>query len=139
MSDIAANKQAVQGSIQTVWREGNLAALPDFWTEDCLNHAQPGPDNVGLVVLRAYHEQFLVALSALSDVQIDVLQQIAEADRVVTHLIMRAEHTGPFLGFAPTGRSVSLATIRIDRLQAGKIAEHWSVADMAGLMQQLQG
>jgi predicted SnoaL-like aldol condensation-catalyzing enzyme len=25
-----------------------------------------------------------------------------------------------------------------DRFQDGKIAEHWSVADMAGLMQQLQ-
>jgi predicted ester cyclase len=31
-----------------------------------------------------------------------------------------------------------LATIRIDRLAAGRIAEHWSVADMAGLMSQIQ-
>ncbi|MFN6455887.1 MAG: ester cyclase [Nostoc sp. EfeVER01] len=28
--------------------------------------------------------------------------------------------------------------IRIDRVQDGKIAEHWSVSDAAGLMQQLQ-
>jgi len=33
---------------------------------------------------------------------------------------------------------VALATIRIDRIQGGKIAEHWSVADVAGLIQQLQ-
>lgn len=133
------NKQVIQNSIKTVWINQNIDALPDFWTEDCINHAMPeGADNCGLAVLRAYHEQFGTALGNLSDVRIDILQQIAETDRVVTQILMRARHTGPFLGVAPTGRNVSLTTIRIDRLQGDKIAEHWSVADMAGLMQQLQ-
>jgi predicted ester cyclase len=37
-----------------------------------------------------------------------------------------------------TGRTAPLATIWIDRLRDGRIAEHWSVADMAGFMQQLR-
>ena len=41
------------------------------------------------------------------------------------------------MGHKPTGKTVTLDTIRIDRVEAGKIAEHWSVADMAGLMQQI--
>ncbi len=39
-----------------------------------------------------------------------------------------------------TGRFslVEVASIRIDRFEGDKIAEHWSVADMAGLIEQLK-
>jgi predicted ester cyclase len=133
------NKQLILDFIKIVWVNQDVNALPDFWTADCINHAMPeGADNRGLAALRAYHEQFGAAFSAFSDMRIEILQQVAETDRVVTQLLTRAQHTGPFLGIAPTGKNALLRTIRIDRLRSGKIAEHWSVADMAGLMQQLQ-
>lgn len=138
MTNTEANKQKVRDSIQAVWVKRNLAVLPEFWSEDCINHAMPpGTDNRGLGLLHAYHEQFFIALSALSDIQIEIMQQVAEADKVVTQMTTRANHTGAFMGYAPTGKIVTLDTIRIDRLEAGKIAEHWSVADMAGLIEQL--
>lgn len=136
--DAEAGKELVRDSIQIIWMERNLAALPNYWTEDCINHAMsPGADNRGLGPLHTYHEQFLVALASVSSIQIDIVQQVAEADRVVTQLTTRMRHTGTFMGHAPTGKTVALDTIRIDRLEAGKIAEHWSVADIAGLMQQM--
>ncbi len=138
MADLAANKRIVQHFIEAVWRGRDLPALPTFWTDDCVNHAMPGPHNRGLTALRAYHEQFFADFSAFSLVEIHIVQQVAEGDRVVTQMATRAAHTGPFYGVPPTGKDVSLATIHIDRLRAGKIAEHWSVADVAGLMQQLR-
>jgi predicted ester cyclase len=36
------------------------------------------------------------------------------------------------------GKRISTSVIRIDRVQDGKIVEHWSVSDAAGLMQQIQ-
>ena len=133
------DKQIVRAFIGAVWERRDLASLATFWTEDCVNHALPGPNNRGLVVLRAYHEQFFATFDAFSNVRIEIVQQVAEADRVVTQLTTRGEHSGPFSGIAATGRAVSLAAIRIDRLEDGKIAEHWSIADLAGCMQQLQG
>ena len=138
MSDATANKKVLGDFIQAVWREGNLDALPDFWTSDCVNHAAPEPDNRGLAALKTYHERFAAAFAAFSDVEIEIMRQIAEDDMVVTYLVMRATHAGPYFGLPPTGRIVSQATIRIDRLRDGKIAEHWSVADMAGLLRQIQ-
>ncbi len=132
-------KQIIRDFIQTVWVSGTLAALSSFWTEDCINHAMPGPENRGLAALVRYHEAFLTDFAAFTDIAIDVLQQVAEDDRVVTHLLTHATHTGAFFGSPPTGKHVALATIRIDRLRDGKIAEHWSIADVAGLMQQVQG
>lgn len=133
------NKQIIRNSIQTVWIDQDIDALPNFWTADCINHAMPkGADNRGLAVLRTYHEQFGAFLSAFSDVRIEILQQVAERDRVVTQLLTRARHTKPFMNVPPMGKDVSLSTIRIDRLEGGKIAEHWSVADVTDFMQQLQ-
>lgn len=124
------NKQVVADFIDAVWRKGELVKLPTFWTADCVNYADGGASNRGLDSLRSYHEQFGEAFAAFSDPSIEIVQQVAEADRVVTQMMTRARHR-------PSGKSVSVMTIRIDRLADGKIAEHWSVADMAGLMQQI--
>ena len=137
MTELDSNSQAVREFIEVVWEGRDLAALDRFWTSDCVNHAMPGSDNHGLEALRAYHQQFFADFSAFSGLQIEVVQQVAQDDRVVTQLLTRGDHTGPFYGVPPTGKRVALATIRIDRLVGGKIAEHWSVADVAGLMQQL--
>lgn len=133
------NKRRLREFVRSVWEERDLSALPTFWTADCVNHAAPGPGNVGLDALRAYHEGFLAGLlPAFSDPRIEYVQQVAEGDRVVSQMAFRAVHTGPVFGKPPTGRAVSLASIRIDRFEGGRIAEHWSVADMHGFMQQLQ-
>jgi steroid delta-isomerase-like uncharacterized protein len=137
MLDTDRNKHIIQNFIQVVWQAQDLAALKDFWTEDCINHAMPAPNNCGLSVLHTYHERFLVDFTAFSNLQIEILQQVAEGDRVVTHLTARGEHTEPFLELPPAGKWVEMPAIRIDRMQDGKIAEHWSVSDLAGLMQQL--
>ncbi len=133
------NKQRLREFVRVVWEARDLSALPAYWTADCVNHSAPGPGNVGLEAVRAYHEGFLANfLPAFSDPKIEYVQQVAEGDRVVSQMVFRAVHTGPVFGKPPTGRAVSLASIRIDRFVGGKIAEHWSVADMAGFMQQLQ-
>ncbi|MEH1847244.1 MAG: ester cyclase [Nostoc sp.] len=139
MSDINKNKQIIQNFIQVVWKGRNLAALKDFWTEDCINHAMPRSENRGLDALRVYHDSFFDDFfSAFPDIQIEIIQQVAEGNRVVTYIVSKGRHSGAFYGIPPTGKTISTSVIRIDRVQDGKIAEHWSVSDAAGLMQQLQ-
>ncbi len=134
-----SNKQVVRQFIDVVWMGGNLGALGRFWTAECVNHAAAAGRDVGLAALRSYHESFAAQLAAFSDVTISVVQQVADHDRVVTHLLTRARHTAEFAGIPATGRTVALVTIRIDRLEGDLIAEHWSVADLAGVVSQLQG
>jgi predicted ester cyclase len=122
-----------------VWGAGNLDALPDFWAENCVNHGAPEGSQNGLAAIRGYHEGFLTLYSTLSEMGLGVNRQIAEGDTVVTHMTTTGKHSGDFLGFSATGRTLSVDTMRIDRFENGKIIEHWSVTDMAGLMSQLQG
>jgi predicted ester cyclase len=130
MDALEANKRVVTNFVDAVWIQGEVARLAEFWTEDCVNHAALAGAEKGLAALKTYHEHFAAAFANFSDVKIQIEQQIAEHDRVVSQIQTTARHS--------SGKHVRLATIRIDRLASGKIAEHWSVADMAGLMEQLR-
>jgi predicted ester cyclase len=137
MTNQEKNKHVVSSLLDVVWRHGKLERLSDFWTSDCINHADPTAAS-GLEALHKYHASFSGVFSALSDVSLDIERQVAEGDLVTTQINMKARHTGDLFGIAASGREVELATIRIDRITNGKIAEHWSIADMAGFMQQLK-
>ena len=128
---VAELKQVVADMVERVWRQGRLDELERFWTGDCVNHAAPPGHRHGIEELRRYHETFAAGLADFEDVRIAIDDQVAEDDRVCTRLRTTARH-------APTGRPATLATIRIDRIESGRIAEHWSVADLAGLAAQLQ-
>ncbi|TYQ27761.1 ester cyclase [Pseudanabaena sp. UWO311] len=139
MSDTDKNKQIIQNFVRLVWNGRDLSVLKDFWTEDCVNHAMAGTDNRGLNALRIYHDSFFDDFfSAFPDIQIEIVQQVAEGDRIATYITSQGTHRGDFYGIPPTGKHISTSVIRIDRIQDGKIAEHWSVSDAASLMQQIK-
>lgn len=62
---------------------------------------------------------------------------VAAGDRVVTCGTFTATHLGSFQGLPPTGKQISLAVMHIDRVENGKIVEHWGQGDALGLMHQL--
>lgn len=64
-------------------------------------------------------------------------QVIVEGDKVVTCGTFTATHLGDFQGLPPTGKQIKLSIMHIDRVEDGKIAEHWGQGDALGLMQQL--
>jgi predicted ester cyclase len=136
MDQTTASKAVVLNFLQAVWGQGNLARLGDFWATDCVNHASTAP-NVGLEALHAYHASMMQMFSAFSEVDMKVLSQIAEDDRVVTHIQTTARHTGSFFGIEPTNKAISTYVIRIDQIKNGKIVAHWSVSDAGSIGQQL--
>jgi len=62
---------------------------------------------------------------------------IVAGDRVVTCGIFTATHLGEFQSLPPTGKQIKLSIMHIDRVEDGKIVEHWGQGDALGLMQQL--
>ncbi len=61
----------------------------------------------------------------------------AEGDKVVVRYRFTGTHSGPFLGVAPTGKTVSVQGIAIYRIAEGRIVEGWALSDTWGAMQQL--
>jgi predicted ester cyclase len=62
---------------------------------------------------------------------------IVAGDRIITCGTFTATHLGEFQGLPSTGKQISLSIMHIDRVEDGKIVEHWGQGDALGLMQQL--
>jgi predicted ester cyclase len=69
--------------------------------------------------------------------QVTIEDQIAEGDRVVTRWSGQSTHQGEFMGIPPTGKTVRVTSISIDRVAGGQIVESWWESDQLGMMQQL--
>jgi predicted ester cyclase len=77
-------------------------------------------------------------LSAFPDLRMDVEDLIVEGDKAVARVRATATHDGEFMGVPPTGKRVGIQLIDIMRFDGDGLAcEHWGVADMLSLMQQL--
>ncbi len=83
-------------------------------------------------------EQFGMSFySAFSEGKHDFNEVIVSNDKIVTCGTFTATHLGEFQGLPPTGKQISLSIMHIDRVEEGKIVEHWGQGDALGLMQQL--
>ncbi len=51
--------------------------------------------------------------------------------------VFQGTHQGEFHGVPPAGRPVSVAAMEVNRMADGKVAEHWVLLDLLGLMQQV--
>jgi predicted ester cyclase len=79
----------------------------------------------------------VVFTAGMPDYQIIPKDMIAEGNKVTLRFVMEGEHSGEFMGIAPTGRKVSVDGIIIYELENNKIINHWIQMDTVSLMQQI--
>jgi predicted ester cyclase len=76
--------------------------------------------------------------ASFPDVDMTVLDLVAEGDTVVGRFTCSATHQGDWLGHAPTGRRFeNVDEVSIFRIVNGKITSVWSLEDNLARMQQL--
>jgi steroid delta-isomerase-like uncharacterized protein len=127
-------KRVVRRNTEEVQSRGNFDLFEELFADDFVDHTpQPNttPDKDG--VRNLYH----ALRGAFPDFHADIHWQAADGDLVTTYKTYHGTHEGMFLGVPPTGRSVHFDTVDVMRVHEGKITEHWGVADLFSLMQQL--
>jgi predicted ester cyclase len=122
---------------QKMINERDLSLAPRFIAADSVHHEfgdvpsdfQSGP--------RAMAQFLSLYLRAFPDLRLTFEDALADRDRVVTRWRLEGTQDGPLMGFAPSGRRVSIEGIRIDRIENGKIAESWMQMDTMSLLEQI--
>jgi steroid delta-isomerase-like uncharacterized protein len=77
---------------------------------------------------------------AIPDLHMNVEDVFSTDDgRVAARTTLTGTQRGEFLGRAPTGRRATFAAITLYRIEAGRIAEAWSLVDWAGALRQFRG
>jgi ketosteroid isomerase-like protein len=119
-----SNDELVRRMISEVWNGERPDRLPEFWA---------GPT-------RAEAEQLhSVLVGAFPDLRITVEDTVADDDKVAARMTFRGTHRGSFRGIEPTGRPVEFSSIRIYRVEDGKVVQTWAEVDALGLLGQLRG
>jgi predicted SnoaL-like aldol condensation-catalyzing enzyme len=75
--------------------------------------------------------------TAFSNHEYELINHSVSGDIVWVHYRSTGEHTGAFMGHAPTGKKFSIDVIDVARIQNGKLVEHWGVPDRFALLMQL--
>ena len=129
---IATNKAIVRRYVEQVLNEKRHDLVEEFLTENIELHGS------GIVPgLEVVKQWFTTYATAFPDGHTIIEDVVAEEDRVVARTTFNGTQQGEMQGIPATGKSVSIPSITIFRLDNGKIAEGWLVSDNLGMMQQL--
>ena len=114
---------------------GELAAFGNLVADDFVEH-QGG---LGFPTTKEGMLDFFRALlTAFPGFQMHVEDLVADGDKAVARVRATGTQQGEFMGVPATGADVDVELIDIMRFDAaGLLCEHWGVADMLSLMQQL--
>ena len=74
---------------------------------------------------------------AFSNRNYELVNHAINGNMVWAHYSYSAEHTGPFMGHAPTHKKIEIDVMDIVKIEDGKITEHWGVPDRFAVMMQL--
>ena len=103
----------------------------DFVSHSALEGQEPGIDGVKQMVA--------MIGTAFPDLKVNIMDQIAEGDKVVTLYTDSGTHQGDFLGVPATGKKLAWMVTPTTVVVNGKITESGVSWDRWGLMQQLEG
>ena len=128
-----ANKELVTRYYDEVLNQRNLAALDDLLAPDFASWLPDGT-RLGRV---EYRDAVLASHEAFPDLVVEVLDQLAEGDKVATRWRASGTHRGPFAGIPATGRPVTITAMHLHRVADGKLTDHWEEIDVLRLLRQL--
>jgi predicted ester cyclase len=127
------NRRVVERLIASVFVNHDLSVLDEIMRDDYIQHndiAEQG--KAGFIAL--FKQTFI----AMPDFRYQINRLVAEDDYVVAYCTTSGTHNGgDWLNFPPRGGKLHFDVVDIFRVQDGKIAEHWDVADRLTLFSQL--
>lgn len=116
------NKALMRRIYEEMWNRADLSRAAEIFAQ---------PEGVERFV-----RQFLLAFP---DLQHTLEEMIEEGDRVAVRFTASGTHTGQWLHFEPTGKSILYTGVTLARISGGRIIEHHTWWDKAGLTEQIAG
>lgn len=128
------HKATIQLFIEEVFNKGNLNVLHELLHPD-YRYASPTEKMESPQELAGFVAVFG---AAFPDLNIKILDQVSEANTVVTRIRLSGSHQADYFGIPPTGKSVDVEGCVFSRFVDGLIAEEWEILDQLTLLQQLE-
>jgi steroid delta-isomerase-like uncharacterized protein len=126
------NKRIAREFFERIWNQKDESAIDAFIPE---NAGGNGADfGIGREGFRAVWKQWH---AAFPDLHFELIDFVAENDKVLTRWIVTGTHSGEFLGAPATGNKVRAEGMSLDRIENGLVAEGFDGWDNIGFRRQL--
>jgi steroid delta-isomerase-like uncharacterized protein len=124
---------------QRIWVEGlnrgDVSAADTVFAPDCVFHFTGLPEPLRNV---SDWKGFVgVMLKAFPDLHFTMKEQVIQGESVAHRWSATGTHTGPLGAAPPTGKSVAVDGLIIDRVVDGKVQERWEQFDQSLMLKQL--
>jgi steroid delta-isomerase-like uncharacterized protein len=119
----------------------DIEAFAALFADDYVNHqtsAAAPPAPAGMQPKAATVAFFGARLTGLPDLSVSIEAMVEQDDRVAASFVYEGTHRGPYFGVAPTGKRLRFTSCDIFRVAGGRIAGHWGMGDIAGILAQLK-
>jgi steroid delta-isomerase-like uncharacterized protein len=130
--ELQKNKESMKRIFEEAWSKGNVEVLDELVAPTFKQHQYDRPST-----REGFKAIIQEVRTAFPDLKVAVEDSVAVDDKVWMRVTCRGTHLGQFKGLPPTVKPFEFTEIHIARIENGKGVEHWGVADMLGLMQQL--
>jgi len=126
------DNKAVVRRFYKAFEDNDLEALKEVLAPDLVAY-NLNPQN------RDEHLQGIRGWNAIfSENHFEILDQIAEGDRVASHVILHSTHSkANFQGIPPSGKQIETPALTMERIKDGKIVERRVYSDRLGMMRQI--
>jgi len=115
--------------------QGNTNSFEELLADNVINHSAPP----GMPRGKEGFSLFLngVLKKGFPDLKVEILDQFAEKDLVVTRKVIKGTHIGEVFGIPASHKPVEIKIIDIIRLHNGKYVEHWGQSNFMEVIGQL--
>lgn len=126
-------KQCARSFFAEIWNARDESAIDKFIPENAQgNDADFGSGRKG------FRTQWRQWMDAFPDLHFEIVDMIAEGDKILTRWIQTGTHTGaPFMGVEATGVKIRVEGMSLDRIDDGWVAEGFDGWDALALRRQL--
>jgi predicted ester cyclase len=119
---VEENKAMLRRLVDEGLNAGNMDVVDELFTPELAEQQKKG---------------FTAYRSAFPDWREEVVDLVAEEDKVVGRFKCSGTHRGEMMGIAPTGRRMEVDEVYFLRVEDGKFVEFWGLEDNLTRMRQL--
>jgi predicted ester cyclase len=129
-------KTRMWNTFMDAFNNGNLSALDSICAPNMVDHstaAAAGQPND----LEGFKKRVNGHRIGIPDLRFAIMHMIIEGELIAFQWEMIGTNSGPYMGRPPSGNPIRIAGMNMERLENGKIVEHWSYPDKLAALQQI--
>jgi predicted ester cyclase len=128
------HKEIVRKFYEAIWNNADKDVIQDLICEDFILRGSLGPTHRGHKGFKLYMD---FVRGALGNYRCEIIDMIAEGDKLYARMLYSGIHRGELFGYAATNGKLKWDGVAVFTFDQGKISELWVLGDVLSVMKQL--